>query len=189
MSSRSQPRPKIRRIAVIFAAAFIATSCSEKSASDRKKDPNTSEARREAAGKSEAKIAEDGEELQPDEDQIAQDCVAFVRSTKISPAQTASGDCPGCSVARSEVFAFRGMQTNSVSCSEDSCSVLVTIRAVFLSGSGKAISGGLTAWIPPETRSEYLRGQVPSGEQTYRVQITYKRRGAAWQAIEFDRPG
>ena len=134
-------------------------------------------------------MAEGEDALKPDEDQIAEDCVAFVRATKIAPAQTASTDCLGCSVAGTEVFAFRGMKTNSVSCSEDSCSVLVTIRAVFLSGSGKAISGGLTAWIPPETRSEYLRGQVPSGERTYQVQITYKRRGAAWQAIEFDRPG
>ena len=85
------------------------------------------------------------------------------------------------------MFTFRHMKTDSVSCSGDMCSVVVTIRAVFNPGSGETIAGGLTAWIPPEQRREYLSGRTPSGEQVYRVQITYKLRGGAWRAIEFDR--
>jgi hypothetical protein len=65
--------------------------------------------------------------------------------------------------------------------------VLVTIRAVFNPGAGETIAGGLTAWIPLEQRSAYLSGHPPSGEQAYHVQITYKLRGTAWRAVEFDR--
>ena len=85
------------------------------------------------------------------------------------------------------MLAFRHMKTDSVSCSGDTCIVLVTIRAVFNPGAGETIAGGLTAWIPPEQRSAYLRGHTPSGEQAYHVQITYKRRGKAWRVVEFDR--
>lgn len=184
---RNQACTKFRRFAVIVAATFITTSCSEKSASDRKKDPNTSEVRRAAADESEAKMANGGDEPQPDEDQIAQDCVAFVRSTKVAPERTTSADCPGCRAAGTEMFAFRGMKTDAISCSGDTCTAVVTIRAAFNPGSGQTIAGGLMGWIPPETRSAYLNGHVPSGEQAYRVQITYKRRSAAWQAVEFDR--
>jgi hypothetical protein len=85
------------------------------------------------------------------------------------------------------VFAFRNMKTDAVSCSGDSCTVVVTIFSVFNPGSGDTFAGGLTAWIPPEQRSAYLKGHPQSGEQAYRVQITYKRRGEAWRAVEFDR--
>jgi hypothetical protein len=85
------------------------------------------------------------------------------------------------------VLAFRGMKRDSVSCSGDTCTVVVTIRAMFNPGAGKTIAGGLTAWIPPEQRSAYLSGHTPSGEQAYIVQITYKRRSQAWRAVEFDR--
>src|SRR5947208_17105756 len=93
----------------------------------------------------------------------------------------------GCPAGGTDVLVFRHMKTDSVSGSDDTCTVVVTIRAVFNPGSGETIAGGLTAWIPPEQRSAYLGGETPSGEQVYRVRITYKRRGAAWQAIEFDR--
>ena len=63
----------------------------------------------------------------------------------------------------------------------------VTIHAVFNPGSGETVTGGLTAWIPPEQRNAYLSGHTPSGEQVYHVHITYKRRGEAWRAVEFDR--
>jgi hypothetical protein len=85
------------------------------------------------------------------------------------------------------VLAFRHMKTDSVSCSGDTCTVLVTIRAVFNPGAGETIARGLTAWISPEQRSAYLSRHTPSGEQAYHVQITYKRRGEAWRAVEFDR--
>ena len=186
-----QPRINIRRAALIFVAGIITASCSEKSASDREKDANTSEAPRQPARElvreSEVETAEGGDALQPGEDKIAEDCVAFVRSTKVVPARAASADCPGCRAGGTDLLAFRHMKTDSVSCSGDTCTVLVTIRAVFNPGGGERIAGGLTAWIPPEQRSAYLSGHTPSGEQAYRVQITYKRRGEAWRAVEFDR--
>jgi hypothetical protein len=176
----------LRRAALIFVAGIFILSCSEKSAPDRKKDGD--EAPRQAAGNAEAqRAAESADELQPNEDQIAEDCVAFVRSTKVGPARTASTDCPGCTAGGPDVFSFRHMKTDAVSCSGDTCTVVVTIFAVFKPGSGETIAGGLTAWIPPEQRSAYLSGHAPSGEQAYRVQITYKRTGEGWRAVEFDR--
>jgi hypothetical protein len=172
-----QTRINIRRTALIFLVGIINASCSEKLTLDRQKDANTSE----------VETAEDGDEPQPDKDQIEEDCAAFVRSTKVVPARAGSSDCPGCPAGGTEVLAFRGMKTDSVSCSGDTCVVVVTIRAVYNPGSGERVNGGLTAWLSPEQRSAYLSGHTPSGEQAYRVQITYKRRGAAWRAVEFDR--
>ncbi len=181
-----QPRINIRRVALLFVAGIITASCSEKSGPDQEKAVNSSEAPREMVRESELETAEGGEELQPGEDEIAEDCAAFVRSTKVVPARAASTDCPGCPAAGTAVLAFRGMKTDAVSCSGDTCTVVVTIRAVFNPGSGETVGGGLTAWIPPEQRNAYLSGHTPSGEQVYRVRITYKRRGPAWRAVEFD---
>lgn len=172
----------IRRAALIFVAVIISASCSEKSVPDRER--NADEAAHEPR-QSEVERAED--ELQPPDDQISEDCVAFVRSTKVVPAGAASADCPGCPVRGTDALSFRHVKTDQVSCSGDTCNVLVTIRAVFNPGSGQTFAGGLTAWIPPEQRAAYLSGQTPSGEQTYRVKITYKRRGEEWRAVEFDR--
>jgi hypothetical protein len=183
----NQPRINIRRAALIFVAGIVTASCSEKPAPDREKDANTSEASRELVRESEVETAEGGDELQPGEDEIGEDCAAFVRSTKVVPARAASTDCPGCPAEGTDVLAFRHMKTDSISCSGDACTVVATIRAVFNPGAGETIAGGLTAWIPPEQRSAYLSGHTPSGEQTYRVQITYKRPGQAWRAVEFDR--
>jgi hypothetical protein len=175
----------IRRAALTILAGIIAASCSEKSAPDEKK--TTSEASPGVVREPGSEKAEREGELQPDEDQIAEDCVAFVRSTKVVPARAPSTDCPGCPARGTDVLSFRHMKTDAVSCSGDTCTVVVTIRAVFNPGSGATMTGGLTGWIPPEQRSAYVSGQTPSGEQAYRVQIAYKRRGAAWRAVEFDR--
>lgn len=170
--------------AIILVAGMIAASCSEKSAPDREKKVD------ETARESGVESSEGGEELKPDEDQIAEDCAVFVRSTKVVPARTAATDCAGCPAGGTAILAFRGTKTDSVSSSGDTCIVMVTIRAVFNPSSDGTVTGGLTAWIPPEQRSAYLSGHTPSGEQIYRVRITYKRRGAAWRAVEFDRaPG
>ena len=171
----------IRRAAPILAVGIIIASCSEKSAPDRANDSAASDVPRESAR------AEGNDELQPHEDEIGEDCVAFVRSTKVVPAQAPRADCPGCPAEGAEVLAFRQMKTDRISCSGDTCTVLVTIRVSFNPGAGERIAGGLTAWISPEQRSEYLSGRTPSGEQAYRVKITYKRRGKAWRAAEFDR--
>ena len=172
---------------LIFAAGIIAASCSEKSVSNQQPDSNTSEAPHEMTRESEVETAEAREETQPDKDKIEEDCAAFVRSTKVVPVRAAATDCPACPAAGTSILAFRGMKADSVSCSDDTCIVIVTIRAVYNPGSGERITGGLTAWLPSEQRSAYLTGSIPSGEQTYRVQMTYKRRGAAWRAVEFDR--
>ena len=171
-----RPRINVRRAALILFAGIITASCSERSAPSR-----------ENANRSEMETAENGSELQPDKDQIEEDCAAFVRSTKVVSARAVATDCPGCPAGGTAVLAFRGMKTDAVSCSGETCNVVVTIRAVYNSGSGEKITGGLTAWLPPEERSAYLSGRTPSGEQTYRVQIIYKRRGPAWRAVEFDR--
>jgi hypothetical protein len=177
---------KIRRAALMVVAGIVVASCSKKSAPDREKHSNTSEATRE----SKSVAAKGEEERQPGKDEIAEDCVAFVRATRIVPAQARTTDCPGCPAAGGEVLAFRQMKADRISCSGDTCTVLVTIRAVFNPGTGERIAGGLTAWISPEQRSEYLSGRTPSGEHEFRVQITYKRRDEKWRPIEFDRaPG
>src|ERR1700730_1588585 len=108
-----QPRINIGRAALISVVGIMTASCSEKSAPDREKDANTSEAPRELARESEVETG--GDELQPDEDRIAEDCVAFIRSTKVVPARAASTDCPGCPVGGTEVLAFRNMKTDAVS--------------------------------------------------------------------------
>jgi hypothetical protein len=173
---------KIRRAALIVVAGIITASCSEKSAPDREKH---SEVKREPKS-----VVEKEEERQPHEDEIAEDCVAFVRSTKIVPAQAPTTNCPGCPATGAEVLAFRQMKAERISCAGDTCTILVTLRVAFNPGRGERIAGGLTAWISPDQRSAYLSGQTPAGERAYPVQITYKRQGERWRAVEFDRaPG
>jgi hypothetical protein len=174
---------KIRRAALIVVAAIITASCSEKSAPDREKHSGPAEATRAPA----SEVAEAEDELQPREDEIAEDCVAFVRSTKVVPPPAPTADCPGCPAGGAEVLTFRQMKTDRISGSGGTCTVLVTISVSFKPGTGERIAGGLTAWISPEQRSEYLSGRTPSGEQAYRVKITYQRRGEGWRAAEFDR--
>jgi hypothetical protein len=174
---------KIRCAALIVVAGIITGSCSEKPAPDRAKRSSNPEPTHDPG----PQVAESEDERQPREDEIGEDCVAFVRSTKIVPGQAPRPDCPGCPAEGTEVLAFHQMQTDRISCSGDTCTVSVTIRASFNPGVGERIAGGLTAWISPEQRSEYLSGRMPSGEQVYRVKIIYKRRGEAWRAAEFDR--
>ena len=152
-----------RWAAVIFVGAFVVASCSEKPRSESASKEN---------------------EAQPHEDEIAEDCVAFVRATKIVPANP---ECAGCSGDAREALAFRQMRVDRISCSAASCEITVTLRAVFNPGPGGTFSGGLTGWISQEQRQEYLNGHTPGGEQVYPVKITYKRRGEEWRAIEFDR--
>ena len=174
---------KIRCAALIVVAGIVIASCSKKLAPDREKHSSTPEATR--APKSE--VAKGADERQPPEDEIAEDCVAFLRATKVISPKTPSADCPGCPPEGAEVLAFRQMKIERISCSGDACSVVVTIRAVFNPGSGERIAGGLAGWISPEQRNEYLSGRTPSGEQTYRVAIAYQHRDEEWRAVDFDR--
>ncbi len=183
-----QPRMNIRRAALMFVAGIMTASCSEKSAPDGQNNANTSEAPRGPVRAPGGQTAEAKADLPPpSESQIERECLALLRSTKVIPPQGARTDCPGCPAGGTEVLTVRQMKTDAVSCSGDTCNTVVTIRAVFNPGAGETIAGGLTAWIPPEQRSAYLRGQIPSDEQVYRVQITYRHRGDGWHAVEFDR--
>ena len=168
----------IRCVVLSLVAGIITASCLEKSASEKHSEPKR---------EPDSAVAKEEDESQPHEEEIEEHCVAFVRSTKVVSARTPMADCPGCSPAGAEALAFRQMKTEGISCSGDTCSVLVTIRVSFNPGAGERMAGGLTAWISPEQRNACLSARPPSGEQAYRVQITYKRRGEEWRAIEFDR--
>lgn len=176
----------IRHAVLILIAAVLIVSCSEKSAPDREKDSAAAETPRESR-ESKSKRAEDENESQPEADQIAEHCLAFVRATRVVPAQGLTADCPGCPADGTEILQFRQLKTERISCSGDTCTVLVTLVASFNPGAGERIDGGLAAWISPEQRSDYLSGRTPAGEQTFGVQITYKRRADGWRAVEFDR--
>lgn len=149
--------------ALVCLAAFIVGACSEKPPSESKAKET---------------------ESQPREDQIAEDCVAFVHTTKIVPGQA---ECPGCSAESREAFSFRDMRVERIACSAGGCDVTVTLRAKFNPGPAGTISGGLSAWISPEQRQAFLDGRTPEGEQAYAVKVIYQRRGDEWRAIEFDR--
>ena len=122
----------IRRALVILAAGIVAASCSEKSAPERAKN---SEAKREP----DSAVAKDEEESQPGDEEIAEHCVAFVRSTKVVSAQTPNADCPGCPPAGREALAFRQMKVDRISCSGEACTVLVTLRVSFNPGAGERL--------------------------------------------------
>lgn len=184
----------IRRVALIFLAGVITASCSEKSGVDSNQNSQTKEAKpspevaaskEERGDRSEAKG-----ELQPLDDEIAEDCVAFLRSTKTVPANGAKADCPQCPVnpEEKEVLKFDAIQVDRVTLSESTCEILVTIHATFNPSTRESIAGGLTAWISPEQRAKYLEGEVPSGPQVYKVKVIYRRSGKRWRAVEFDRP-
>jgi hypothetical protein len=160
----------VRWSALIFGAALVMASCS------RKAEP----------AKAQTRVEEKEDEREPHEDEVAQDCLAFVGATKVV-AEAPRADCPGCSAEGSNLLAFRQMRMERISCSAEACQATVTLRVAFNSGRAGTISGGLTAWISPEQKAQYLSGQAPAGEQVYRVKITYKHTAKGWRAIEFDK--
>jgi hypothetical protein len=169
------------RLALMFVAGILIASCSEK-ASPKQEQAKETEARRSPASE-----PEEEKERQPREDEVAEDCVAFLRATKVVPAKNPKADCPDCAVEGAEVLSFQQIQTDRISCSADTCEVAVTIRATFKPGAGETIMGGLTAWLSQEQRAAYLNGHPPSGQQIYRVKVTYKWTGKRWRAAEFDK--
>jgi hypothetical protein len=176
----------IRHAAVVVALGMFTASCSKTPDADAQKKLQGDNTK--AAQELATTAGREQNESQPDQEAIAEDCVGFVRATKVLPAQTAGADCPQCPAQGTEILSFRDMHTDRISCSADTCEVLVTIRASFSPGAGETIGGGMTAWIPAEQRTAYLSGQTPSGDKAYSVKITYRRAGAAWRAIEFARP-
>jgi hypothetical protein len=170
----------IRRAAVILVLGMVTASCNERSSHNGTPSPNAEERKSEPDGEN---------ERQPREDEVAEDCVAFVRATRIVPAQDPKSDCPNCtSIAETaEALAFRQFQTDRISCSGDTCEIDVTIRAAFNQGSLGAITGGLTAWLSAEQRNAYLIGHPPTGQQAFSVKVIYKRASNGWRAVEFDK--
>lgn len=196
----------IRRILFIPVVALVAVSCSDRPTPDAKREPpaeprpaesempsgNTQHAEEASPSPAAepdrgAADAEGETDLQPHEDKIAEDCVAFVRATKAVSPPSSTAECPTCPTDGAEVLRFQSMKMEGIFCSAEACEATVAICVSFNAGSGESIGGGLTAWIAPEQRAEYLRGNTPAGEQVYRVKITYKRAGEAWRAVEFDR--
>ena len=152
-----------RRIALVCVACLLTASCSEKP---------------------EPKSVSEENESKPHEDEIAEDCVAFVRSTKVVPA---TPQCAGCTGDSREALAFRQIKVDRISCVAAACEITVTLRAAFNPGPAGTISGGLAGWISPEQRQGFLSGHAPEGEQVYPVKITYQRQGEEWRPVEFDR--
>jgi hypothetical protein len=128
-------------------------------------------------------------EARPDEQEIGEDCVAFVRSTTIAPTTAGGGPCPTCPKGGppTEVLRFNGIHIERISSAGATCVVDATLRATFNPSAGGTIAGGLAAWISPEQRAQYARGETPPGEQAYRVKITYRRGAKGWRPVEFDR--
>lgn len=184
-------------LVLTFVAALVTSSCSEKTDAHAKKKLKTenagssdeipaarslpnSESRDSSAGKS------SDTDSQPEAEEIAEDCVRFVRSTLTAAARTQNTECPTCPANTAEVLQFHGMEVEQVSCSGESCEIAVKLRATFNPSTGAAITGGLTAWISPENREQYLHGQIPSGEQTYHLKVAYRRTASRWRAVEFN---
>lgn len=188
----------VGRLWIICAAAMVTASCSKEPDSNNKqlvperqatKDVETRNSpipTLDSEKRGEEGQSEEGEnKSEPPTDQIGEDCVAFVRSTKTVQSSDGTGACPQCPVGM-EVLRFDSIQVDEVSSNGTACEVSVTIRASFNPSKGGAnIGGGLTGWIPAQQRTEYLHGQAPAGQQTYKVKVSYRKRGHGWRAVEF----
>jgi hypothetical protein len=84
------------------------------------------------------------------------------------------------------VLRFNDVKIDRVISSGESCTVAVRIFATFNPSVGGPIAGGLTAWISPEQRAQYARGETPAGQQEYKVNVTYRKTPQGWRAIEFN---
>src|SRR5947207_48163 len=141
-----------RPVILVLAASIIAASCSKKSDQNRKQNSQAEEranpqpVERSSVPEPKAAEAEGESELQPAEDEIAQDCVAFLRSTRTVPINRPKGDCPHCpsNTEGTEVLKFNDIRIDRVARSEGTCEVDVTIHATFNPSPGESIVGGLT---------------------------------------------
>ena len=165
-----------RRVAAIFFAGLLAVSCSDETKTER-------------SANTQVEKAEAENDEHPREDEIAEDCVGFVRATQVVSPATPGPDCANCTAVAGavEVLAFRELHADKISCAGDTCEVTVTIRAAFNSAPPGTITGGLAAWFSQEQRAAYLSGQSPAGDQIFPVKVIYKRRPKGWRAVEFDK--
>jgi hypothetical protein len=179
------------RLGIVCVAVLAIASCSKKSTAenDREKENQFSAKADERSGEKESSKEDN---LQPEAEDIGEDCVAFLRST-VSNRTDGAGQCPVCpsSAEKAEVLgvdSVRVEKVNNAGTDWTSCEANVEIRAHFNPSNGGTITGGLVGWIPAEQRTQYMRGVTPSGQQVYHVSITYRREGDEWQAADFARP-
>lgn len=173
----------ILRLTTLTLAAALMASCSERGApadNDQPKGENV------IASKDPA--SEEENDTRPPDDQIGEDCVVFLRSTRTVPTNEPNKECPQCPANEgAEVLKFENLKIDRVTASGSVCEAAVTIHATFHPSKGGEIAGGLISWITPEQRTQYRLGQTPAGEQVYQVKITYRRSGDIWRPVEFDR--
>lgn len=184
----------IVKVTLIF-LALLAAACSKRSDSQAEKAADKTSEKVVAADRDRAReegLGESAEgrkenEARPSEDDIVEDCHAFVWLTKAISAKGASVDCPQCPPAEqgAEALKFQGVKVERVSCTEDTCEASVSIRTSFNPSNSGTITGGLTGWIPMEQREQYTRGQTPPGEQTYYLKMVYRREGTNWRVVDF----
>lgn len=191
-------------IAAVVCAQIILASCWERtgaSGDSNSGNPVRKEERELAASdpdktapsartsESEVDSRKEESEAAPEPQDIGEDCVWFLRATKVVPPHSQNSVCPTCPAndLAVEVLRFKAFKIEKISSSESTCEVLVEISAEFNPSPGGTIGGGLTAWIPPEKREQYARGKTPAGPQIYKVKVIYRRMGGFWKAVEFDR--
>ncbi|MFL6531398.1 MAG: hypothetical protein ACJ8HQ_05790 [Chthoniobacterales bacterium] len=182
---------RLLTLGILILVGLGIRSCGRKptTESERARSQHLAEASASPADADADEEREEEAEKAPDSGDIGEDCIAFLRATKIAPPPPANnGNCPQCpeTSAAEEVFQFNDMKIDRIAPSAaDNAEVDVRIFATFRPGHGGVIGGGLTGWIPPEQRSQYEHGDIPAGQQVYRVRITYRRNAAGWQPLEF----
>lgn len=185
----NSPAMRFLALCALVVIGLSIRSCGRKPAteSDRTAQHSAEKPAREAESGADRESAEEEEaEKAPDSGDIGEDCIAFLRATKIAPPHAETSNCPLCPETKSaeEVFQFNDVKIDRVVPGE-TAEVDVRIFATFKPSHGGVIGGGLTAWIPSEERTRYEHGELPTGQQVYRVRITYRRNQAGWQPIEF----
>lgn len=169
---------KILHIWLLLLAALSMSSCPERSAPDPEKQKPTGEHEEHSTAKEEVEAA-------PEKVDIGEDCVAFVRATTAVSKNNGDAECAECPVNTKEVLRVDNVRVDQISCAGDGCEAAVTIYATFNPSTSTPIAGGLVGWIPSNQREEYNRGKTPAGQQVYKVNVTYRRDGEFWRAVEF----
>jgi hypothetical protein len=185
---------KIFTVTALILAGLLTTSCSKRSTpdNDQKLEDSTKRSEPETSEQNRMEPSEEADaDEKPDSGDIGEDCVAFLSATKvvapIKGANATDGQCPTCPVIGegAEVLKFDDVKIDKVALMGATCQVTVRILATFNPSHGGTIAGGLVGWIPAEQRNEYAQGKTPSGQQTYEVNITYRRDANGWQPIDF----
>jgi hypothetical protein len=179
------------RFSLAVATGCALVCCSDRSdQSDKTKSEHNQESEVDRGARSASAEPEENEDGGPREEEIAEDCVAFLRSTKSVPPNLAKPDCPECvpSAEAKEVLKFERLQVDGRKCSATACDVTVTIAATFNPATGGGtMAGGLTGWIPAGQKTQYQKGETPAGLQSYRAKVIYRRHPKGWRAVEFER--